>query len=81
MPHMPRCAAPQAPKGPGSNEAAGREDLPTANTDSIFSTLGLSHFVQATAVVEEGTIFSKVVPQSRHLYSNSGIPASCDFGF
>jgi hypothetical protein len=30
-----------------------------------------------TSVVEEGTIFSKVVPQSRHLNSKSGIRSSC----
>jgi hypothetical protein len=39
--------------------------------------LGLAHFLQATLVVEEGTIFSKVVPQSRHLNSKSGIQSSC----
>jgi hypothetical protein len=57
--------------------AAGRDDPPTANTDNNFSTLALSHFLQATTVVEEETILSKIVPQSRHLYSNSGIPSSC----
>jgi hypothetical protein len=36
--------------------------------------------LQATCVVEEGTIFSKVVPQSRHLNSNSGIASSpCEY--
>jgi hypothetical protein len=50
-----------------------RDDAPTANTDNSFSTLELSHFLQATLVVEEGTIFSKVVPHSRHLNSKSGI--------
>jgi hypothetical protein len=76
MPHIPRWAAPQAPQGPGSKEAAEGDDARTANTDSNFSTLGLSHFLHATAVVEEGTIFSKVVPHSRHLNSNSGMAAS-----
>jgi hypothetical protein len=32
--------------------------------------------LQATLVVEEGTIFSKVVPQSWHLNSKSGIRSS-----
>jgi hypothetical protein len=77
IPHIPRCAAPQAPQGPGSKEVEERDDAPTANTDNSFSTLGLSHFLQATGVLEDGTIFSKVVPQSRHLNSKSGIPTSC----
>jgi hypothetical protein len=47
--------------------------VPTANTDNSFSTLGLSHALHDTSVVEEETIFSKVVPQSRHLNSKSGI--------
>ncbi len=73
MPHIPRCAAPQEPQGPGSDEAEDRDDGPTANTDNSFSTLGLSHFLHATLVVEVGTILSKVVPHSRHLNSKSGI--------
>ena len=74
---MPRWAAPQAPHGPGSKAAADRDDDPTAKTDKSFSTFELSHFLQATLDLEEGTIFSKVVPQSRHLYSNSGMGISC----
>jgi hypothetical protein len=77
MPHIPRCAAPQEPQGPDSIEGAECDDPPTANTDNSFSTLGLSHFLQATLVDDEGTIFSKVVPQSRHLNSKSGMGASC----
>jgi hypothetical protein len=54
-----------------------RDEAPTAKTDNSFSILGLAHFLQATSVVEEGTIFSKVVPHSRHLNSKSGIRTSC----
>jgi len=78
MLHMPRWAAPQEPQGPGSNELeeALRGEPPTANTDNSFSTLGLEHFRHTTSVEDVGTIFSNVVPQSSHLYSNSGIPVS-----
>jgi hypothetical protein len=76
MPHMPRSAAPQEPQGPDSTEAAECDDPPTANTDKSFSTLGLEHFLQATFVVDEGTIFSNIVPHSRHLNSKSGIRSS-----
>jgi len=76
MPHIPRWAAPQEPQGPDSIADVERDDPPTANTDNNFSTLGLSHFLQATLVVEEGTIFSKVAPHSWHLYSKSGIRSS-----
>jgi len=69
MPHIPRWAAPHDPQGPGSNGAEECDDGPTANTDKSFSTWGLAHFLQATSVDDEGTIFSKVVPQSRHLNS------------
>jgi hypothetical protein len=33
--------------------------------------------LQTTLVVALATIFSNAVPQSRHLYSKSGISASC----
>ena len=80
MPHIPRWAAPQDPQGPGSNGAEECDDAPTANTDKSFSTWGLAHFLQATSVDDEGTIFSKVVPQSRHLNSKSGIRSSwCEY--
>jgi hypothetical protein len=78
IPHDPRWAAPQAPHGPGSNEAeaALRGDPPTANTDNSFSTRGLEHCLQTTSVEDVGTIFSNVVPQWSHLYSNSGMGIS-----
>jgi hypothetical protein len=75
--HIPRSGAPQAPQGPGSSDAAEFDAPPTANTESSFSTLELSHFLHATRVVDEGTIFSKTVPHSLHLNSKSGIRPSC----
>jgi hypothetical protein len=50
--------------------------LATANTESIFSTFGLSHFPQSTLAEKELTIFSKRVPQSWHLYSKIGMCVS-----
>jgi hypothetical protein len=74
-PHIPRRGAPQAPHGPGSNEAAERATPATANTDHSLSTRGLSQFLHTTSTAEDATILSNVVPQSRHLYSNSGMHA------
>jgi hypothetical protein len=53
-----------------------RATLATANTDHSLSTRGLSQFLHTTSTAEEATILSNFVPQSRHLYSNSGILAS-----
>jgi hypothetical protein len=76
MLHIPRCGEPHG-QGPGSIEARDPAVPPTANAESSFSTSELSHFLQATWVADEGTIFSNVAPQSLHLNSNSGIGASC----
>jgi hypothetical protein len=69
---MPRRGAPQ-PHGPGSDEAYFADDPETAKMESIFSTFPLSHFLQVTWLVAELTIFSNLVPQSRHWYSKIGI--------
>jgi hypothetical protein len=50
-----------------------REEFATAKTESNLSIRGLPHSLHTTVLVAEGTILSKVVPQLRHLYSNSGI--------
>jgi len=70
---MPRWGAPQAPQGPDPRPDSGREDPPTAKTESNFSTCRLAQRLHTTEVVDEATIFSKVSPQSRHLYSKRGI--------
>jgi hypothetical protein len=75
-PHIPRRAASQELHGLDSKGAVERDDPATAKTDSNFFTRGLSHCLQTTSVDEEATILSKVVPQSRHLYSKSGIRTS-----
>jgi hypothetical protein len=73
---MPRSRAPQVRQGPSSKEPAECEPLATANTESIFSTFGLSHFPQSTLAEKELTIFSKRAPQSWHLYSKIGMGIS-----
>jgi hypothetical protein len=73
---MPRSRAPQVRQGPSSKEAEECEPLATANTESSFSTFGLSHFPQSTLAEVELTIFSKRVPQSWHLYSKIGMGVS-----
>lgn len=69
---MPRLGAPQA-QGPGSAAADLAEGPETAKTESSCFTLPLSHFLQDTAVEDEATIFSNLVPQSLHWYSKMGI--------
>jgi hypothetical protein len=76
-PHMPRCAALHEEQEPGSDDAGDADDARTAKTDNSFSTCGLAHCLQTTSVEDEGTIFSNLAPQARHLYSKSGIRTSC----
>jgi hypothetical protein len=71
-PHIPRRGAPQA-QGPDSDAKALEEAPDTAKTESCLSTRSLSQLLHAMRLEEESTISSKVVPQSRHLYSNIGI--------
>ncbi|HEV2350558.1 MAG TPA: hypothetical protein VG028_12010 [Terriglobia bacterium] len=49
------------------------EDPETAKTESIFLTFPPLHLLQVTAVEDEATIFSNLVPQSLHWYSNMGM--------
>jgi hypothetical protein len=55
---MPRSRAPQVWQGPASKEGEEFELFATANTESSFSTLGPSHFLQSTLVKAELTILS-----------------------
>jgi hypothetical protein len=72
-PHIPRWGAPQLPQGPVSCTAVAAEPPDTAKIESSFSTSGLSQLLQTTSVALELTIFSNLVPHSRHLYSKIGI--------
>ena len=71
-PHMPRRGAPQ-PQGPASAERPPLVPLLTAKTESSFSRFGPWQEVHSTESEARETIFSNRVPQSWHLYSNSGI--------
>ena len=50
---------------------------PRQTLTTAFPLWGFRTSCKPPCVVEEGTIFSKVVPQSRHLNSKSGIRTSC----
>ena len=69
---MPRLGAPQA-QGPDSVAADLAEGPETAKAERSCVTLPLSHFLQVTAVEDEATIFSNLVPQSLHSYSKMGM--------
>lgn len=67
---MPRCAAPQAPQGPGSAAFAVRVE--TANVDSSWLRSVLPHFEQITSTLWSKIKRSKRALQLRHSYSYTG---------
>ena len=77
MPHMPRCAAPHAPQGPGSTAFAA--PVETANVDSNWLMSVLPHFMQVTSTLLLNTRRSKRALQLRHSYSYRGNAVSLRF--
>ena len=75
-PHMPRCAAPQAPHGPGSADADALDAPATANTESNCSTFLLPHRLQTVLTDEEFTMTSNFSPHSLQRYSKIGMLSS-----
>jgi hypothetical protein len=67
---MPRCAAPQAPHGPGSADFS--VPVETAKVDSNWLRSVLPHFEQVTSTLLPNTRRSNLALQFRHSYSYKG---------